>query len=787
MGVLNKKLRRDLWAMKSQSLAIAAVMAAGIATFVMSLGLIFSLQETRDSFYERYRFADVFVSLKRAPESLAARIRAMPGVRQVETRVVIGATLDIEGMVEPATGLLLSIPEEGEPKLNALHMRSGRYIEPYRENEVILAEPFAEANGLRPGDTLSAVISGHQKKLLVVGTALSPEHIYSMAPGGLFPDNKRFGVMWLGRDGLEAAHDMDGAFNDLTLSVAYGTDVDDLIEEIDHLTKPYGGLGAVVREDQVSDEYLQNELDQLKAMAYVVPVIFLAVASFLLHTVLTRLIALEREQIGALKALGLTNGEIGWHYAKLSLVIAAMAFVLGLLLGLWFGYSMASLYAELFRFPSLEFSIRSEGFALAAILTIGVTILGVRRPVERAMKLPPAEAMRPAPPPSFKPTFFERMGLHDRLYPVTRMIVRQLERNWRRALISSLGVAASVGMLIASSFNLDAIDFIVDFQFSRSDRADVTLSLNEPQSKRAFFDAQHLPGVLSAEPFRTVPVRLRFEHLSKRLGIMGVAPGGDLFRSLDIDLQPVPIPSEGIVLASKLADILNVTTGDRLTVEVLEGRRPTHEVYVSGVVESYVGLSALMDIDALNRLMQEGPSVSGAWIKVDTSQLRRFHEQIKETPAVAGISMQREALLSFLDTMGESLQTMTIANILLASLIAFGVVYNAARISLSERARELASLRVLGFSRREISSILLGELAIVVLAALPVGCLMGYGLVWLIVQSMDTELFRIPFYISKLTYGSAVLSMLVAAAFSALVVRRRLDNLDLVAVLKTRE
>lgn len=787
MGVLNTKLRRDLWAMKTQSLAIAAVMAAGIATFVMSLGLIFSLQETRDAFYERYRFADVFVNLKRAPESLAARIRAMPGVRQVETRVVIGATLDIEGMVEPATGLLLSIPEEGEPKLNALHMRTGRYIEPYRENEVILAEPFAEANNLKPGDTLSAVISGHKKKLLVVGIALSPEHIYSMAPGGLFPDNKRYGVMWMGRDGLEAAHDMDGAFNDLTLSVAYGTDLEDLIEKIDHLTRPNGGLGAYVREDQVSDEYLENELDELRAIIYVVPVIFLAVASFLLHTVLTRLITLEREQIGALKALGFTDREIGWHYGKLSLVVAAMAYVLGLILGLWFGYVMASVYAEFFRFPSLEFSIRSEGFALAAILTVAVTLLGVRRPVQNAMKLPPAEAMRPAPPASFKPTIFERMGLHERLYPVSRMIVRQLERNWQRATISSLGVAAAVGMLIASSFSLDAIDFMVEFQFSRADRSNVTMSLNEPQSKRAFYDAQHLPGVLNAEPFRTVPVRLRFEHLSKRLGIMGVAPGGDLFRSLDIDLQPVPIPSDGIVLSNKLAEILNVTTGDRLTVEVLEGRRPTHEVHVSGIVESYVGLSALMDIRALNRMMLEGPSVSGAWLNVDTAQLNRFHAQVKETPEIAGISMRREALLSFLDTMGENLKTMTIANTVLAGLIAFGVVYSAARISLSERARELASLRVLGFSRREISSILLGELAIIVLAALPLGCLMGYGLVWVIVQGMDTELFRIPFVIDRSTYGTAVLSMLVAAAFSALVVRRRLDHLDLVAVLKTRE
>lgn len=787
MSMLSRKLWRDLWRMKTQALAIALVMAAGIATFVMSVGMVASLQDTRDAYYERSRFADIFLGLKRAPESLKQRITDIPGVHQVETRVVVGATLDIEGMVEPATGLLISIPERGQPLLNMLHMRAGRMVEPYRENEVILAEAFAEAHEFVPGDKISAIISGRKRLLEVVGIALSPEHIYSIAPGGLFPDNKRYGVMWMGREALEAAHDMGGAFNDAAIALEPGADLQEVIRKVDTLTKRYGGLGAYGREDQVSDRFVDNEMDQLRAMAMVIPAIFLAIAGFLLHTVLSRLINLEREQIGALKALGRTNWEVSWHYGKMGLVIAAVAYVLGMALGLWFGYGLAEMYTEFFRFPTLTFALHPADYVFVGLLTLAITVLGVQNPVRKTMALPPAEAMRPAPPTSYRPTLLERLGLHARLSPVTRMIVRHLERHWQRSSISCLGIAAAMAVLIGAAFVLDALDFILDVQFNRAEREDVTVSLIEPQSRRAFHEIASLPGVLRAEPYRAVPARLKFKNFEERLVIQGISADGDLHRMLDTSLDPIPVSPGGILLSDKLAELLHVGVGDQLTVEILEGHRPTRELHVSGIVEQYLGLSALMEIGALNRLMLEGPNISGAWLSADEAGLEAFHGRVKETPEIAGVSMRQAAILSFLETMAENLVRMTLVNISFAAIIAFGVVYNAARISLSERARELASLRVLGFSRQEISYILLGELAIIVLAAIPLGCVLGYGLAWLTVQSLDTELFRIPLIVAKPTYGLAGVTVLIAAAASALVVRHRLDRLDLVAVLKTRE
>jgi putative ABC transport system permease protein len=784
---MNKKLLRELNNMRMQALAIALVMAAGIATFVMSFGVINSLDETRRVYYDEYRFADIFVGLKRAPDTLAKQMEKIPGVTRVMTRVIVGATLDVPGLEQPASAMVVSIPEGRQPTLNALYLRSGRLVEAYRENEVVVSDAFADENNLVEGDTISAIISGHQRTLEIVGIGLSPEFVYMIPPGSLMPDNTRFGILWMGRKALEAAHDLDGAFNDAAIEITPGARVKEIVRQLDVLTRPYGGLGAYGRDEHVSDMFVENELDQLRAMTYVVPVIFLAIAGMLLHMVLSRIINMEREQIGILKALGFTGYEIGSYYAKMALVIGLVGLVVGTSIGLYMGNMMAALYIEFFRFPSLQFVFSAQVITLATMISLGGALLGALRSVRSVMKLPAAVAMQAEPPPTFKPVLIERLGLTRLISPAGRMIFRQLERRAKRSVGTAVAIATSLGVLIGAAFTLDSIDFILDVQFNQSEREDIGLSLIEASDQQAFLDMASMPGVMQAEPYRSVPVKLKFGHRTERLAILGMRSGGDMHRTLDTSLTPVAIPNDGVVLSEKLARDLQAGVGDLLTFEALEGRRPTRSVYVSGVVQQYMGIGAFMDLTALNILMQEGPSVSGAWLKVDESRLSQFYQKVRETPSIAGLSIRKAAMESFTKLIAENIVQMTIANIGFAALIAFGVVYNSARISLSERARELASMRVLGFSRKEISAILLGELSILIFAAIPIGYLMGYGLASAIVVSLDTELFRIPLIINKETYGLGGLTILVAGALSALAVRRRLDHLDLVAVLKSRE
>ena len=433
MTALNRKLFRDLFRMKGQAFAIALVMACGIAVFIMSLTTYRSLESARDAYYDRYRFAHVFAHLKRAPNALRDRIAEIPGISRVETRVVVDVTLDMPGMAEPVTGRLISLPESGRGGLNRLHLRSGRYIEPGR-NEVIASEPFVEAHGLKPGARIRAIINGRLDTFRIVGVAISPEYIYQIRPGDLLPDDKRFGVFWMDYEELSTAYDLEGAFNNISLTLMRGASEPDVIRRLDRLTREYGGLGAYGREDQLSHRLISDEMKNLRSMSVITPSIFLAVAAFIINVVLSRLINTQREQIATLKAFGYGRYEVGAHYLKFVLFITVLALVIGAAAGGWLGKSMTGLYAMYFRFPAFSYRMDAGVVFLSFLISGAAAVLGILGAVIRAMKLPPAEAMRPEPPGIYKPTLLERIGMQRLFSPPARMFLRQLER--RRSALS---------------------------------------------------------------------------------------------------------------------------------------------------------------------------------------------------------------------------------------------------------------------------------------------------------------------------------------------------------------
>lgn len=787
MRAIHHKLRRDLWQIKGQVLAIASVIGVGVMLFIAYISTFDSLRGTQQAYYDRYRFAHVFANCKRAPNHLAQRMAEIPGVADIATRVVADVTLDVEGMSEPITGRLITVPERRQPMINDLVIRQGRYLDPTRPDEVMLIEGFALAHDLGPGDTLRALINGRRRTLEVVGVALSPEYVYTIQPGAMMPDPARFGVLWMGRDALANAFDMEGGFNDVALRLMPGASEPEVISRLDRLLEPYGGLGALPRSLQTSNWYLDNELDQLQGFGLFVPIIFLSVAAFLLNVVLTRIISVQREQIAALKALGYSNREVGWHYTLWSLTIAGLGGLLGATGGYWLGRAYITLYNDYFRFPFLAYEIspRVMGGAVAISLVAGV--VGAWSSVRRAVALPPAEAMRPEPPARYKRSLVEQLGLQRFLSQPARMVLRNLGRRPLRTLATVVGIAFSGGLLIIGFFFNDSIDELMDVQFNVIQRQDISVTFVEPRSQAALYDLQRLPGVQLVEPTRSVPVRLRAENRSRQTAISGVVNGADLQRLVDVDYRPLQVPPEGLVLSAKLAEVLGVEVGSPVTLEVLEGARPIRQVVVGALIDEFIGMSAYMEIGALHRLMREGSNLSGAHLAVDSRTASILHQRLKAIPAVAGVALTTAAYEAFNTQMDGMMGWFIAFNILFSSVIAVGVAYNAARIALSERSHELASMRVLGFTRAEISSILLGEVAVVTLAAVPLGLLFGYGLAAAMVQAFETELYRFPLVITGRSYASAALVVLLAATLSGLLVRRRLDHLDLVEVLKTKE
>lgn len=781
---LRRKALRDLRRLWGQALAIALVLAAGVATLILGNGAHRALTDTRDRYYADYRFADLFSDVVRAPLALVEDIRSIDGVLQVDPRIVKIGRPEIDGMVEPASVLLVSLP--GSNGLNRLHLRAGRLANPGAALEAVVSQEFALAHNLRQGSRLVVVMNGKRHQLAITGIALSPEFIYALGPGEMMPDPNRFGVVWMQRPALEQAFDLRGAFSNLVLRLAPGVPQDGVVRALDRLTAPYGGGGATGRAEQTSHAFLDAELKQLGAMVKVLPPIFLAVAAMLVHMTLSRLITLEREQIGLLKALGYRPIQIAQHYLEFVLLIALCGILVGFAAGAWLGAGLAQLYARFFSFPFLDFGTDLQVYGLAALVTALAATAGALQSLRAVLSLPPAVAMAPPAPPEYRSGRGSVLRAF-RLRQTARMVTRHLLFWPFRTASSVLGMAMAVAILVASLWSFGSIDHMIRVTFQMAQRQDVKAVFVAPEAPDALNDILNLPGVLAADPFRLVPVKLTKGQRSKRLMIEGRTEDAAISRVLSPKLEPMPMPDAGLILSEALADALGVRPGDRVTVEFLEGRRSVVELPVSGVSLGYVGLGASMSMRALGGAMGDGQLISGADILLDEAKQYAFFNAASAAPKIGFLNVTALTVSRFRATLAENITLMITVYVTLAAIIALGVVYNFARIALSEQGRELASLRVLGFTKAEVAAVILMELAVVVMLAQPLGWLIGHGIGRAMVAAFSSDLYRVPFIMGREVYAIASLIVIAAAILSALAIRGRIDRLDLIAVLKTRE
>lgn len=787
MKALHRKALRDLWHLRGQALAIALVIAAGIAMLVMSQATLDSLQDTRDRLYRDTRFSDVWSQVKRAPNALAQRVAELPGVNEVETRLITGAKVELPGFGEPIEAVVQSLPDAGEPAQNRLVLRSGRMLAPFADGEVLVSESFAQAHQLRPGDRLRATVYGRTQWFTIVGMAISPEYIYQIKPGAMFPDYQRYAILWMNRRTLEAALDMNGAFNQVVVRLSPGTNEQVTIAAMDLLLARNGSQGAHGRMDQLSYRFLHEEFRQLATMTRVFPSIFLGVAAFLLNVVFTRLVGAQRDQVAILKAFGYSTRDVALHYGLIVTLICLLGSALGVAAGAWLGTALAALYQTYFRFPFLDFQLSAPVVFIGIGVSLLAALLGTGRAVYAAADSPVAEAMRPPAPQHFRRSLVERLAPARWLSQPTRIIFRQIGRSPVKALMTVLGLACAGAIMMMSRFQDSAINHMVELQFRLSQQHDLSISLIEVAPQRAVHELRALPGVRRVEGVRAVPVRFRNENHSLLTQIEGLPPDGELRRPIDAQLRRITLPEDGLVLNDYLAARLGVGVGDRVWVEVLEGRRARLQLPVARLVREHVGLQAYMHLDALNRALGDGDVVSGALLTVDDGFEPAALRELDRRPRVIGSASR----LASVDALYKSIAQMTglfmWISVLMGAIINFGVVYNAARIALAERGRELASLRVLGFTQGEVAYILLGELALLVLVSIPLSFAVGYGLSWYLANNLQSDLYRVPMHIPPSAYAFAALTTVLSAIVSALAVRERIDRLDLIGVLKTRE
>ncbi|HKL55244.1 MAG TPA: FtsX-like permease family protein [Roseovarius sp.] len=787
MNALDKKLLRDFRRLWAQALAIALVLACGVAILMTTFGMYGALEDTRAAYYERNRFADVFAAANRAPDSILSEIRAIPGVRQAEARVVKHVILNVPGRLETVTGQMISLPETGAPLLNRPVLRSGRLPDPAATGEVAVNAPFAEANGLRPGDSFTANMGGRKRVLTLTGTLLSPEFIYTIGPGAMMPDAETFGILFVPARVADAAFDMQGAFNDVTLKLDPRAPEAQVIDRLDILLDPYGGTGAHGRDSQTSHSFVDAEIEQLRSTAIILPPIFFGITAFLVGMVIGRIIALERAEIGLLKAIGYSDVEICVHYLMLAGLVAVVGTLLGWAVGTWLSGALARLYAQFFDFPYLIYRVAYDAYAISGLLALASAALGAARSALHAARLAPATAMSPPAPPRFSRGLLDRALSRLRLSQPVMMILRSLMRWPVRSGLTTLGLSLAVAVLVASSFFSDALDTILDKAFYQSNRQDAMLLFSPGLRDDALQDVTNLPGVLMAEGQQFQPATLRHGHLEKDTALEARPPGADLSRIVDAAGQVIDAPPGAILLSERLAAHLEARPGDVVAIEFPDGRDEIHHLPVAGLVTQYVGLGAYVDSTTLDRLKRQSPRITAANLLIDDAALPQLHAVLKDTPELSGLVMLTRMRRSFEDTIRRNVTTMTTVYISIAMLITVGVAYNGARIQLSERARELASLRILGFTRGEVSFVLIGETMLLALLAQPLGWALGGVIASALARGSASDLYSVPLVLEPAGFARASLVVLAASLGAALLVRRRLDRLDLVAVMKTRE
>lgn len=787
MKAINKKLFRDFWNLKIQALSIALILIGGISILLSSWSSYQSLKKARDDFYLNYSFAHIFSEFKKAPKGIINDLREIPGVEKIDGRIVIEGIVNMTDLDEPAVAKIISIPTEGQPNLNKLYLRKGRLPVEGNIVEVVVHEGFAKAHRLNLGNQFQILIEGHLQNVQVVGVATTPEYIYALGTAAPLPDDIHFGVLWMSYLTISRLAKLQGSINSVSASISHDAVTGKILSSFDQLLKRYGGLGAYTRDQQISNMFIQDEIAQQKGTAIIAPFIFLSVAALLVHVIFSRLIALNRSQIATLKAIGFTNWEVARHYLALVILIVLVGIIPGIVIGAWLGQFFAKIYLDFYHFPELKFHLSYEVLFLCVCSGLLPGLLGAWQSIRNSFSLIPAEAMKPPMPPVYQRTLLDRPSSKKRFHPLTKMILRNIFHRPDRLVMIILGMATALGIIVTSLSWNDMLTEMLDIQFQRIQREDLSVNFLHPVSLDGLQELKKMSGVLSVEGYRITPARISFLNHKKTLTLMGWSDSSQMRQSLDLNLKKNILPLEGVMLGRFFQKSWGIKIGDIVEVEILEATQKKVFIKVAGFSDEMMGVSASMKIESLWELLDESAGYNMATIRADTNKVNSLYKQLKNIPEIATVVLKRSIYKGFQNTMGKIIRISTAILITFALSIAFGVIYNSVRVNFSERSWEMASLRVIGFGKGDVFTLIFAEISLQVFLCLVPGCFMGYWMTKLSLQGIHTETFALPIIIHFQTYIKAILVVLLSLGLCSWGVYRMIDKLSLVEALKLRE
>lgn len=795
MFVLAKKLLRTIRTTRGQFLAVSVVVLVGITVYISMSTVSYNMSRSRDIFYSDNNFADYYFQVIKAPEGVIKQVESVPGVSRATGRIqkdvpVIGKN------GERATARLTSYPLPMNTEVNRLQLLSGRLFDKYPEGgdaEVLLDPQYASANRLSPGDTVTVVAEGRQVLLTVTGTATAPEFIYPMKDtASLIPEPGNFGIFMVPHNQVQQILNLSGQINQVVIKLSPGVDEKVVAEQIDGILEPYGRLASYPRKQQLSDAVLSGELDQLRMMSRFLPSIFLGIAALIEFVMLGRMVKSQRSQIGTMKAIGYNNFQIMWHYTSYALLVGMLGALLGSIAGVMLASSLSLLYAQFFNLPEVVSGASGQSLLYGFALSLSAGAVAGLTASRGVLNVQPAESMQPEAPKGSGNIFLESWAwFWRRLDTAWKMGLRTIMRNRLRSAITLLGVVFATGMMIVAFFFQDTVNVMIDEYFTQ--KYDYFVRFNGPVREPALLDITRLDGVTRAEPVFEVPVKLHFEGRSQEELLIGLPHDTKMQRLASETGSPLQLPDSGLLISSSTARKLQARVGDEVQVETLLPLGPTRRstVRIMGVNQQFVGGMSYLTLAEANRIMHDNRLISGAMLKIDMGRASLVEAELNDMTGVSSILSRRAEMESFTSQM-DYMYFFVAIMVSFAILLGFAIVYNASIISFAERRRELASLRVMGFTVQEVSGLLLKENLLQTLLGVALGLPFGRLLADYYIQAMMTSSDLYSTYTFKLviyptTYFLSALGgvFFIMAAYRLAV--RGVKTLDLVEVLKTRD
>ena len=763
-------------------MAAIVVVSIAIMLFVGASISLNTLIDSKDVAYELNNFPDVYARLISISDKKISSLQDIDKIKSFEPRLVeelkIANTNKTIRMMSITNNMGKYVLVEGSaPRENAF--------------EILIDEKFAEANNYKIGQDITVISNGVKKNMKICGTMFTAEGIYSIRDNSTIMPN--YSIFSLGFTDIASLQRLTGKnyYNEILFDLKDNVEFEDVKNDIKREIENYGLINLYPQDDQISDTMIDGEIDEQKSLMIVMPIIFLSVAILVMGIMVKRIIEQQRMQIGILKSFGYSDFQVGFHYASYCLIIGLIGGIIGCVCGVGFGHIMLSMYKAFFNMEFINNHSQTQLFIMGIALSSTFSVAAGINAATKAVNIMPSEAMRQEAPKSGKKMFIEALPVFNMIFNSRgKMSVRNISRNKKRSFFIILGIALAFAISVLPWSLLNLMDSMIFDRYRYTEKYDIKIFLNGFTSKSGGENAlnsmskiQYKQGILE------IPVTLEYQGVKEDTVAIGLQQDSRLYTVVDDDKNKVDIPSGMIVLSEKLAEKLKADVGDYINLKspYSKYKEDKHYIKVGKIVKQSIGMNGYLDITYLSNILGYEDMCNSILLKVeDENYIYDLREKFQDLEKIVSIQSKLENMNQIRQRM-ETMYSMIYFMAIIAAAMTFAIVYNTFVVVLLERQREISTLMVLGMKEKDVLSIISLEQNITSIIGVILGLPIAKLFIIIMSKTIITDTFTMPTDMSLNSVLIALILLVISAVSAQLLASRKLNNIEIVDVLKSGE